>query len=42
MELDEMMTKASIPFGDPVESAVGAEARGSRFSTWEENASVEE
>ena len=41
MNMEELM-KTSIPFGNPVESAAGAEARGSRFSTWEENASVEE
>ena len=37
MELDEMMTKASIPIGDPVGSAVGAEGRCGRFSTWDED-----
>lgn len=42
MELEERMLIDSLPFGDSVESAAGAEARGSRFSTWEENASVEE
>lgn len=37
MELEERMLIDSIPFGDPVGSATGAEARGSRFSTWEDD-----
>ena len=41
MNMEELM-KTSIPFGDSVNDASGAEGRGSRFSTWEEDASVEE
>jgi len=35
MDMEELM-KTSIPFGDSVNDASGAEARGGRFSTWED------
>ncbi len=36
MDLQEVMTTSKIPFGDPIDNAEGAESRGSRYSTWEE------
>jgi hypothetical protein len=35
LNMQELM-KASIPFGDPVDNGSDAEARGGRFSTWED------